>query len=131
MEGSWKKFRILTVSDIIQTFHVHINMICSQFNKVFFQVGLGEMFGWCQKKIFQSKNSHRSKQTAAKVSKLKIKDMVLGMDLSDYKMSHMTKQLRITLLPKFRFSKKKLVRKTNCEIPLPPELCSKIRIFFL
>ena len=32
-------------SDIIQTFHVHINKMCCQFDKVFFQVSLGEMFG--------------------------------------------------------------------------------------
>ena len=50
------------------------------------------------------KFSEVSKQLQ-KVSKLRIKDMVLGIDLSDNNMSHMMEQHRITLLPKFRFSK--------------------------
>ena len=45
MKGSRKKFRILTVSDIIQTFHVDVNRICCKSKDVFFKVGFTEMFG--------------------------------------------------------------------------------------
>jgi len=37
-----------------------------QFQTVFFQFGPVGVFSTCQKKIFQSENSNRSKQTTAK-----------------------------------------------------------------
>ena len=68
-KGARNKLKLLTVSDIIQTFHVHINKICCQFKTLYFQVCPNEMFGWCQKFFFQLKNSHRISKQLQSVSK--------------------------------------------------------------
>ena len=69
-KGARNKLKLLIVSDIIQTFHIHTNNICRQLKKGFFQVGPGEMFGWCQKSFFSTQNSNRSKQTTAKCKQI-------------------------------------------------------------
>ena len=69
MKGSRNKFEILIVFDIIQIFHLRINIICRQLKNEFFQVGPYEIFGRCQKFFFQLKNSHRISKKLQSVSK--------------------------------------------------------------
>ena len=67
MKGSWNELKIFIVSDMVPTFRYDANIYQRQCQITFFQHGPVEMLGPCQKLIFQSKNSRRSKQTAAKV----------------------------------------------------------------
>ena len=66
----------------------------------------GEFSPCCQKKNFNAKILIEVSKQLQKVSKLKIKDMVLGMDLSDYNMSHMTNNIVLRCCPNSVFQKK-------------------------
>ena len=52
---------------MVQTLQHDAKINCTQFLNTLFELGPVGEFEPCQKKIFQSKNSNGSKQTAAKV----------------------------------------------------------------
>ena len=66
-KGSRNELEILIVSDMLQNLQHDAKINWRQFQNTFFKLGPVGEFEPCQKKIFQSKNSNWSKQTAAKV----------------------------------------------------------------
>ena len=65
--------------------------------------------------IFQSNNFNICKQTAAKLNKEKTKNTILLTSISDYNISKIMKQGRISLLPTILSSIKVFTSKLNCE----------------
>ena len=74
-------------------------MICCQYEKVFSKVGFNEIFEWCQKKFFQSKNSHRSKQTTAKGKQIENLIDVFVYHLSNSNDSNLIREAQYPSLP--------------------------------
>ena len=66
IKGSWNELKIFASSEMVKIFQYDENSFWRQIQITFFQRSPVGIFKPCQKLNFRSKNSHRSKQKAAK-----------------------------------------------------------------